>query len=415
MSTGSKPSDRSLRGLDGLNFLMADVRDGLGPYLSVFLKADQHWQAGSIGMVMAASSIAAALFQIPAGLLVDTLRIKRALVALAAIAVALACLAIAFFPALPTVIVAQVLLGASSAIIPLALAALSLGIVGRRLLPGRISRNETFNHAGNFVAAGLAGTLGQFAGYRWIFYLVCLFAVASALVVTLIDPKEIDHELARGSEEETAAGKCDAIPLSELFRRRDLMVFLISVVLFHFGNAAMLPLAGQVLAATHPGQDAMALSACIIAAQLVMVAVAWSVGRAMKAGYGRKGIFLVALAVLPIRGVLFSFASSPYAVVGIQLLDGVAAGIFGVISIIIASDLMKGTGRFNLAQGLTALAVGIGAGLSNLVSGFIVQAHGYSIGFLFLAAIALIALIFFGLFMPETGDGRAAKRTAAAV
>jgi MFS family permease len=92
----------------------------------------------------------------------------------------------------------------------------------------------------------------------------------------------------------------------------------------------------------------------------------------------------------------------------------VAAGIFGVISIIIASDLMKGTGRFNFAQGLTALAVGVGAGLSNLVSGLIVQAYGYAIGFLFLAAIALAALIFFALFMPETGDGKAAKRTVAA-
>jgi len=200
MSTGSKPSDRSLRGLDGLNFLMADVRDGLGPYLSVFLKADQHWQAGSIGMVMAASSIAAALFQIPAGLLVDSLKVKRALIELAAFSVALGCLSIAFFPAVATVIMAQVLLGAASAVIPPALASLSLGIVGRRLLPGRISRNEAFNHAGNFIAAGLAGTLGQFAGYRWIFYLICLFAAASAVVVTLIDPKEIDHELARAAK-----------------------------------------------------------------------------------------------------------------------------------------------------------------------------------------------------------------------
>src|SRR5271165_2841704 len=68
----------------------------------------------------------------------------------------------------------------------------------------------------------------------------------------------------------------------------------------------------------------------------------------------------------PIRGLLFAFTSNPYGVVAIQLLDGVAAGIFGVIAILIASDLMRGTGRFNLAQGLVALCVGIGAGLSNL-------------------------------------------------
>ena len=166
----------------------------------------------------------------------------------------------------------------------------------------------------------------------------------------------------------------------------------------------MLPMAGQVLALKHPGSDTIALSACIIAAQLVMVGVAWAVGRASARGVGRKPIFLVALAVLPVRGVLFSFTTSPYGVVAIQLLDGVAAGIFGVISVLIASDLMRGTGRFNLAQGLTALAVGIGAGLSNATSGFVVQWFGYSAGFLYLAGIAACALAFFALLMPETRE-----------
>ncbi len=87
------------------------------------------------------------------------------------------------------------------------------------------------------------------------------------------------------------------------------------------------------------------------------------------------------------------------------MLDGVAAGIFGVVSILIAADLMRGTGRFNLAQGLVALSVGIGAGLSNLVSGFIVEAFGYPVGFLSLAAIALVALVFYALLMPETRSG----------
>jgi MFS family permease len=397
------PTGRSLRGLDGLNFLMADVRDGLGPFLSVYLKGTQHWGSGDIGLVMAASGIAAAICQIPAGLLVDAVRAKRLLIAISGLLVAAGCLLIAFFPKLPTVVAAQITLGAASAIIPPCLAALSLGIVGHRLLPARISRNESFNHAGNFMAAVLAGALGQYVGVIWLFYLICGFAVASAVVVLLIKPKEIDHELARGAESATGAdGQHHPIAFSELWRKRDLKIFIISVILFHFGNAAMLPLAGQVIAKVHPGMDVIALSACIIAAQLVMVGVAALVGRAMHKGVGRKKIFLVALAVLPIRGVLFSLTSSPYAVVAIQLLDGVAAGIFGVIAVVIASDLMRGTGRFNLAQGLMALAVGVGAALSNVTGGFVVEKFGFTAGFLTLAGIGGLALIFFAVFMPET-------------
>ncbi len=397
MSATRTPSVRSLRGLDGINFLMADVRDGLGPYLSVFLKGSQNWDSGAIGVVMAVSSIAAALCQVPAGLLVDGTRAKRALIAGSGLLVAAGCLTIAFLPAFWFVVAAQAMLGAASAVIPPALAAVSLGVVGQRLLPDRISRNEGFNHGGNFTAALLAGVLGQYVGQIWIFYLVCGFAVASAIVVQLVNPAEIDHEAARGGEAEGVP-----MPLRDVLRRRDLRIFLGSVVLFHLGNAAMLPLAGQVLAQTHPGQDVIALSACIIVAQLVMVGVAWAVGRAMRANVGRKTIFLVALAVLPVRGLLFSVIDSPVGVVAIQMLDGVAAGIFGVISVLIASDLMRGTGRFNLAQGLTALATGIGAGLSNLGAGFVVQAFGYPVGFLTLAGVAACALVFFATLMPET-------------
>jgi MFS family permease len=412
MARQEYPSPRSLRGLDGINLLMADVRDGVGPFLSVFLKGSQHWDPGAIGLAMGASSIAATLCQVPAGLLVDATHAKRLLIAGSGLMVGAGCLLIVVFPHFWTVIAAQALLGSATAIIPPSIAALSLGLVGRRRLDGRISRNEGFNHAGNLAAAVLAGSLGQYLGTRWIFYLVCAFALASAAVVTLVNPKEIDHELARGGEDPTRQG--EPIPFRDLLRRRDLLIFLVSVMLFHFGNAAMLPMAGQVLAQTHPGQDAIALSACIIAAQLVMVGVAWSVGQASAFGVGRKPIFLVALAVLPMRGILFSVSSSPYAVVAIQLLDGVAAGIFGVVSVLIASDLMRGTGRFNLAQGLTALAVGIGASLSNATAGFIVQGFGYPIGFLYLATIAGCALVFFARFMPETKDPTASMRPVTA-
>jgi predicted MFS family arabinose efflux permease len=395
-----RASKRSLRGLDGINFLMADVRDGVGPYLSVYLKGSQHWGAGAIGVAMAVASISAAICQIPAGLLVDSTHYKRLLIAASGLLVAAGCLAIVLFPHFATVIAAQAVLGAASAIIPPAIAALSLGLVGQKWLDARISRNEGFNHGGNFVAAGLAGVLGQYAGYNWLFYLVCAFAAASAVVAGMIVPGEIDHNRARGGEDPGHNGK--PASFRDLLGRRDLLVFLGSVALFHFGNAAMLPMAGQVLAQKHPGEDTLALSACIIMAQLVMVGVAWAVGRASARGVGRKPIFLLAYTVLPVRGILFSFTTSPAGVVAIQLLDGVAAGIFGVISVLIASDLMRGTGRFNLAQGLTALSVGIGAGASNLAGGYVVQWFGYPAGFLTLAAIAGCALAFFATLMPET-------------
>lgn len=400
-----EPAHRgSLRSLDGLNFLVADVRDGLGPFLSVFLKSSRHWDSGSIGIVMAASALAAAICQIPAGMLVDALRIQRLLVALSSLMVAAACVSIAMFPHLAAVLGAQIVLGAAAAIIPPCIAALSLGIVGHRRLPARIARNESFNHAGNFTAAALAGTLGQFVGVHWLFFLVCGFAVASALVVMLIDPRAIDHELARGGETASAQdGAHRPVPLARLWRNRTLRIFLLTVVLFHFGNAAMLPLAGQRLAQVHPGMDVVALGACVIVAQLVMVAVAALVGRAMKAAVGRKPIFLVALAILPVRGLLFCLTTNPYAIVGIQLLDGVAAGIFGVVAIVMTSDLMRGTGRFNLAQGLMALCVGIGAASSNLVGGIVASRIGFAAAYLILAMIAALAFALFACFMPETG------------
>jgi MFS family permease len=400
------PSRSSILGLDALTFLMADVRDGVGPYLSVFLKGGLQWQSGEIGIAMAASSITAAICQIPAGLLVDSVRAKRLLVLISGLMVGLGCLLVVCVPKLVVVVSAQAILGAASAIIPPALAALSLGIVGRKLFPGRVSRNESFNHGGNFAAAILAGTVGQRFGYHWIFYLVCLFALGSAAAVALIRPEEINHTVARGGDDKdplTGAWQSGGvIRIPDLLRKRDLMVFLVSVVLFHFGNAAMLPMAGQVLAKTHPDADIIALSACIITAQLVMIGVAAAVGWAMRNGVGRKTIFLVAFVTLPIRGFLFTLTDSPFGVVAIQLLDGVAAGIFGVISIIIAADLMRGTGRFNFAQGLVALSTGLGAGASNLLSGFVVQIFGYTIAFMTLAAIALGGLVFFALLMPET-------------
>ncbi|MGO8855820.1 MAG: MFS transporter [Steroidobacteraceae bacterium] len=116
---------------------------------------------------------------------------------------------------------------------------------------------------------------------------------------------------------------------------------------------------------------------------------AWS-GR--KAGsWGRKPLLLIAFGVLPIRAVLYTLTSNTVALVAIQILDGVGAGIFGVVSVVVIADLTQGSGRFNITLGAIGTAVGIGAALSQTIAGTIVHHFSFNAGFLFLAAIAATA------------------------
>jgi MFS family permease len=144
------------------------------------------------------------------------------------------------------------------------------------------------------------------------------------------------------------------------------------------------------------------MSACIAAAQLVMVPMAILVGARADA-WGHKRFFLVALAILPIRGALYTLSDNPAWLVGVQLLDGIGAGIFGAIYPVIVADLMRNTGRFNAAQGVIITALGVGAALSTALAGFVVVKAGYSAAFLTLGAIAAIGFIVFLLAFPGTG------------
>jgi MFS family permease len=181
------------------------------------------------------------------------------------------------------------------------------------------------------------------------------------------------------------------------------LIFATCVALFHFANAAMLPLVGQKLALAHKGQETPLMSACIVAAQMVMLPMALLAG-AKADVWGRKPIFLAAFAILPLRGVLYTISDDRFWLVAVQLLDGVGAGIFGVLTPLVMADRMRGTGRYNVSQGALATMQGIGASLSNTVAGVIVVKAGYSAAFLTLAGIALAAFMVFLLAMPETAE-----------
>ena len=400
--SNKNPSRISLRALDGLNFFLADVRDGMGPFLGTFLRDSQHWDAGKVGIALAAAQLGTVLAQTPAGGLIDRTHRKRLAIAIAAGFVACGCLMLYWMPYTATVFASQMAIGAASSIFPPAIAALTLGVVGRRAMARRTGRNEAFNHAGNVVAAALAGSCAYFLGYGSMFFLVAGMAAASIVAVFLIREADIDHNLARGSDEPGVSGS-EPISLNQLFSNRQILIFIVSAVLFHLANAAMLPLVGQKASDQFKEGAPLLMSACIIAAQVVMVPVALLASR-LAVTWGRRPVFLVGFAVLPVRGLLYCLSVNPYFLVGVQLLDGVGAGIFGVVTVLIVADLTQSTGRFNFTQGVLATATGVGAGLSNLLAGLVVKAAGFNAGFLMLTALACVGLCFYACFMAETRD-----------
>src|ERR1700676_5324514 len=286
-----------------------------------------------------------------------------------------------------------------------AVAALTLGLYARKQLARRMGRNSAFDHAGNVAIAVVAGAVGYAFSQRAVFLLVPVFAVLAGIAVLSIPAGAINFDRARDLDHEAGGTGRPVGPAGYniLFESRPLVIFGLCVMLFHFANAPLLPLVGQKLAAAYPQEATAMMSACIVAAQLVMLPIALLVGRTADT-WGRKPLFLAGFAILPIRAVLYTFSDNSFWLIGVQLLDGVGAGIFGALTPLVIADIMRGTGRYNLALGAVATMQGIGASLRGLAAGGIADNFGYSATFLTLGAAALVAAIVFAIWMPETAE-----------
>jgi len=394
-------SRRTAHALDLLAFSLADVRDGLGPYLSIYLLLTHHWDQASIGFVMAVGGIAGVVAQTPVGALVDKTTAKRALIAVGAVAVAAAALAMPLLPGFYTISLLQGITGIAGSIFNPAIAAITLGIVGPRLFSRRVGRNESFRHAGTASAAAAAGGLAYFFGPVVVFWLLAGMAVISVVATQRVPADAIDNDVARGMDKATGQQHRQPSGFAALLRNRRLMIFAVVVFMFHFANAAMLPLVGQELGLHNKEVGTALMSACIVAAQVVMVPVAYVVGTKADA-WGRKPIFLFGFAVLTLRAFLYPMWDNSYWLVSVQLLDGVGAGIFGALFPLVVQDVTHGTGRFNVSLGAITTAWGVGAALSNFVAGGIVVAAGYGAAFMSLGAVAGAGFALYLIAMPET-------------
>ncbi|MBS9721484.1 MFS transporter [Tianweitania sp. BSSL-BM11] len=436
------PQSRSVKALGAVNFFLADVRDGLGPFLGIFL-IGQGWSTATIGIVMTIGGISGMLATTPLGALADATRAKRFMVALCASLVIVASLAILFIPSVAFVTASQIATGIAGAAIGPALAGLTLGLVGQNGLTPQLGRNEAWNHGGNVFAAAGAGFFGYEFGLTAVFILMTIMAAGSIAAVLLIKPGDIDHRVARGLENKNNHGNEVPSGFSVLWKSTPLLILAATLMLFHFGNGAMLPLLGQQVAtqaergsadrrpdasvtqasgaaddaattlppgqatpgapAAQPVRQHLSLetllndpvsytAATVIIAQLTMIPIAL-----LAASFaGRRGYFLLlvaALVALPIRGLIAGLWPSPFALIPVQMLDGVGAGLLGVAVPGLVARMLKGTGHINAGLGAVMTVQGVGASLSPAIAGVIVASYGFTTAYLALACFAVLGLI----------------------
>jgi MFS family permease len=400
-----------LRGLDWFIFFVADVQTGFGPFVSVYLTA-QRWTQFDIGLVLSAAGFASLLGQMPGGALVDAARSERFVAGIAIVAICVSALTYAALPIFPIVLAGSVLHALASCVLGPAMVAISLGLVGHAAIGERLGRNARFASVGNGLAAAVMGACGYLLSTRAVFIVTVLLLGPALVALRSVAPAEIDPERAHGATPQRRSLPYppaqpglvkEKIPVrpGELMHNRPLLVFAGCLLLFHLANAAMLPLMGSVVTMRSSQWATVLIAACIVVPQLVVAALSPWFGRRAEV-WGRRPLLLIGFAALPVRGVLFASVTNPELLVIVQLLDGVTASVFAVMVPLVVADLTRGTGRFNLGQGIVGTSTGIGASLSATFAGYMTDRFGSASAFSGLTAIALVGLVVLWWLMPET-------------
>ena len=396
---GAKSPLESLNALDRLNFFLAALLTGFGPFVAVYL-ADRRWAPADVGFVLTVAGLAGLLTQVPAGELIDMAEPKRAIVGIGIVAVGLGLLIVGLRPDLPAVFVAAAMQGTAGSVLGPGIAAISLGLVGHDALAERLGRNQRFASIGSIIAAGTLGLIGYGLSTQAIFFASAALAFPTLFALIRIHAADIHFARSCGAAE-THLTRPERASRIILLKDHRLMTFATCLFLFQLANASILPLLGERLAHADGRWSSPVLSALILVPQIIVAALAPWVGRTA-ASWGRRPLLLIGLGVVPIRSALFALTTDSTLIVLIQVLDGLSGATLGVLTTLVIADLTKGTGRFNLAQAVVGSLSAVGATLSTSISGLVVEKFGDMAGFLSVTAAGLVAVAIPLLFMPET-------------
>jgi MFS family permease len=385
--------------LDWFTFFVADIQTGFGPFLAVYLTT-QKWNQADIGLVLAFGNVAGLLSQLPGGWLVDIVASKRRTALLAVVGIGASALMIALMPSFLGITTAKLLHVVSSSVLGPAIAAITLGLVGHAAVGPRLGRNARFSAIGNGLAAGVMGICGYLISPQAVFYATAALAIPTVFALTRIREDEIDPIRADGGMAAVKAGNPGS-GIAQLLGKRPMIALTGCVFLFHAANASILPLAASEMTLRSGQWATVLVAACIVMPQLVVALIAPAAGR-LAVSRGRRPVLIAGFAALPARALLLAWNSDPLVIVLAQVLDGMCAAVLGVLVPLSLADVSRGTGRFNLAQGIVASATGLGAALSTAASGYLASVFGAPLAFLGLATVALGAFLTVLLAMPET-------------
>jgi MFS family permease len=399
---GNIPADH---GLDVLTFFLADVQTGFGPFITVYLAAN-NWTAAEIGAALGVGTLVAMAAQIPAGAAIDAIPAKRLVTLVGFLALLGSAILLALLPYWVPVVGAEVLHGVASAALLPAVAAVTLSRVGRAAFAQRLGRNARFMALGNGIGAGLMGFAGAHIAAAAPFWLVALSVIPAILALWALPAH---HHETQPPAPKIGARKASA-ECSRILRDPRLLIFTLCVALFHGANAFILPLAMQRLTSQIGGNDSdVILAGCLVVSQATVALISPWVGRRADA-WGRRPVLLIGFMAVPLHAALLAMFGGPYWIIALQLLDGMGGAMFGVLQPLVAADVAHGTNRFNLIMGVLGLAVGLGATFGSVLGGNIATKFGDNAGFVFLAVIGVAAVLVVWLFLPETrtaGDVRA--------
>jgi MFS family permease len=396
------PSHLSLRGLDWFTFSIANVQTGFGPFIAIYLTA-QKWTQVDIGLLLTVGGLVSLFGQIPGGAIVDAARSERRVAMVAVVIIAVSAVLLALWPLFAIVLSAQVLHAAASCVLGPAIAAISLGLVGHFAIADRLGRNACFASIGNGLSAAAMGAIGYFVSNQAVFFLTAALCVPTLIALSYIRDQEIDPARAHGGIPDKSHGELASewAFVRSIVGNRALMIFAGSVVLFQLANTAMLPLIGSTVTMRSSHWATVLVAACIVAPQILVALLSPWVGHQAQR-WGRRPLLIIGFAALPIRGILVATTADPYLLVAVQTLDGISAAVLGVLVPLVIADTTRGTGHFNLAQGVVGCAVGIGASFSTTLAGYLSDDFGSSTAFLGLASVATLGLVLVCLLMPET-------------